>query len=131
MRLRNLIIGLAISAAACGPGADPGAGSTPKNYNVITAEELSDPEIAIGDALAAVKKLRPQFLVRRGTINGTTASAGTVQLSLNGGSLSPVEDMTRLRPGDIKEIRFLSDIDAAQRYGTNARNGPVIFVLTK
>lgn len=116
------------SAATNDPGTTVGAG---RNADVITAAELADPAIASGDALEAVQRLRPRFLMTRGTVSAKNSSAGTTHVSVDGGPLLPVDALSRLRPSQIAEIRYLSSSDAAQRFGTNAGSGGVIVVKSR
>jgi hypothetical protein len=54
-----------------------------------------------------------------------------VRVSINGGSLGPLTDLERVRTANIKEIRYLTATDAAQRFGTSSQAGPVILVVPK
>jgi len=126
---------LLVAAAACAGGGSPategsavGAG---RNADVITAAELSDPAIASGDALEAVQRLRPRFLMTRGAMSVKNTTAGSTHVSVDGGPLLTVDALSRLRPSQILEIRYLSASDAAQRFGTNAGSGGVILVKSK
>jgi hypothetical protein len=126
-------------ATACAGNQSPGSEPAPLNAagdptarksDVITAEELADPAVNMGDALEAVRRLRPSFLVTRGAASFRTGP-GTVHLSIDGGALVTIENLSRMRPNEIAEIRYLSAPDAAQRFGTNAGSGGVILVKTK
>jgi hypothetical protein len=121
-------IACASGSSASDPGTTVGAG---RNADIISAAELSDPAIASGDALEAVQRLRPRFLMTRGAISAKVAQAGTTHVSVDGGPLLTVDALSRLRPSQIAEIRYLSASDAAQRFGTNAASGGVILVKSK
>ena len=131
------IAALCVLAAACSgnpaPAVDPnaGRGTTARRTDVITAEELADPTVSSGDALEAVRRLRPGFLMSRGASSIRDPSAGSVHVSIDGGSLGTLDNLSRLRPNQIAEIRYLSAADAAQRFGTSAGSGGVIVVKTK
>ena len=132
-RLYSSLLLMAAIACASGssandPGTTMGAG---RNADIITAAELADPAIASGDALEAVQRLRPRFLMTRGAISAKNASAGSTHISVDGGPLLTVDALSRLRPAQIAEIRYLSSSDAAQRFGTNAGSGGVILVKSK
>jgi hypothetical protein len=125
---------LLVAAIACAstpasePGTTVGAG---RNADVITAAELSEPAVASGNALEAVQRLRPRFLMTRGAVSAKNPSAGSTHVSVDGGPLLGVDQLSRLRPSQIAEIRYLSASDAAQRFGTNAGSGGVILVKSK
>lgn len=114
------------------PGGDPGATSTAtRRTDIITADELADPSVSTGDALEAVRRLRPSFLVSRGASSMKNTTAGSVHVSIDGAPLLTVDNLSRLRPAQIAEIRYLNATDAAQRYGTGAGSGGVILVRSK
>ena len=133
----SCIAALLVLVAACSsnpvPGADPGAGAvaTSRKSDVITADELADPTVSMGDALEAVRHLRPGFLMTRGASSIRNTTAGTVHVSVDGGSLITVDNLSRLRPNQIAEIRYLSAADAAQRFGASAGSGGVSLVKSK
>lgn len=124
-----------VAAMACASGSsanDPGTTvGVGRNADVITAAELSDPAVASGDALEAVRRLRPRFLMTRGAVSAKNPSAGSTHVSVDGGPLLGVDQLSRLRPSQIAEIRYLGASDAAQRFGTNAGSGGVILVKSK
>ena len=121
-------------AAGCtanpAPGTDASAAAM-KNPDIITAAELEDSQVASGDVLQAIQRLRPRYLMSRGSVSGQKADAGTVHVSIDGGALLTLDNLTRLRPTAIAEIRYLSATDAAQRFGTAAGSGGVILVKSK
>ncbi len=98
---------------------------------MITAAELSDPSVASGDALEAVRRLRPRFLAFRGTQSIRMAEAGQVHLSIDGGPLQAISNLSRMRPTELKEIRYLNSSAAAQQFGTTAGSGGVILVRSR
>lgn len=127
---------LLVAAMACASGSssasDPNAPATAsRNADVITTEELADPSVSSGTALEAVQRLRPRFLMTRGAVSGRNTSAGSVHISVDGGPLLTVDNLSRLRPSQIAEIRYLNSSDAAQRFGTSAASGGVILVRSK
>lgn len=127
---------LMVAAMACASGSssanEPNTATTSgRNADVITAEELADPSVASGDALEAVQRLRPRFLMTRGAMSVRNVTAGSVHVSIDGGPLLTVDNLSRLRPNQIAEIRYLNASDAAQRFGTNAASGAVILVKSR
>lgn len=81
--------------------------------------------------LETVQRLRPRFLVVRGQTSILVKGAGQLHVSLDGGPLQSLDLLTRLRPGELSEIRYLNAPDAAQRFGTASGAGPVILLTTK
>ncbi len=58
-------------------------------------------------------------------------AAGQVHLSLDGGALQAISNLSRMRVAEIAEIRFLSATEAAQRFGTVAGSGGVILLRSR
>ncbi len=125
------IVTLGVVMACSGNPAPSADSSATRRPDVITAEELADPSVAAGDALEAVRRLRPSFLVTRGVSSIKNTSAGSVHISIDGAPLLTVDNLARLRPAQIAEIRYLNSSDAAQRFGTSAGTGGVILVRSR
>jgi hypothetical protein len=133
-----LVVGLS-SMGACGnrpTAAAPGTTGAPepairRDPNVITEQEMSDPSVASGDALSAVRKLRPNFLQTRGTGSIQNKNAGSIHVSINNGPLLTLSDLSGMRATDVKEVRYISASDATQRFGTAAGTGGVLLVKTR
>ena len=106
------------------------ATSAKPNPNLITATELADESVKRGDALAAIRHLRPGFLVSRA--GGTSQKgAGTTHVSIDGGPLVALSALSDIPANEVAEIRYLSAPDAAQRFGSAAGSGPAILVKRK
>jgi hypothetical protein len=154
MRQFSAFAALSLAAAsACTP--KPGAGvsggtATPsatapanRNRDVITKEELTASNVSSLSVLDAVRSLRPHFLSVRGQNTmpakegndpekkqiGDTES-GKVHASIDGNKVVSIEELAGLRAGTVVEVRFLSPAAAMQRFGSTARQGPVILVKT-
>jgi hypothetical protein len=128
--------GAALVAAcfACAAGSSAGTGPTlvrSADANVITAAELSDPAVSGYDALTAVQRLRPAFFRTRGFGSVKDSTAGIVHVSVDGGALFTVDYLSGLRTSDLAEVRYLTAIEATQRFGTAAGTGGVILVRSK
>jgi hypothetical protein len=98
---------------------------------VITAEELSGPSVSSGNALEAVRRLRPNFLTVRGTTSIMNSTAGSVHVSVDGAPLQTLDALSRLQARDVSEIRYLNPTSATQRFGVGAGSGGVILVKSK
>ena len=118
-------------ARSSGGGAPSTATTASRGSDVITAQELADASVSAGDALEAVRRLRPRFLATRGSGSIRIASAGSVHISVNGGPLLTLTELSRMRPGEIAEIRYLNATEATQRFGTLAGGGGVLLVKSR
>ena len=129
---------LLVAAGGCARAAAPAAGdrSAPqpartavrRNPNVITRDQLADPSLSRSSALEAVRLLRPTFLVYRGAISVNDPGAGSVRVSIDGSSVSSLDDLAAIRASDVRSIRYLSASDATQRFGIASGGSPVIVV---
>src|SRR4051812_31329549 len=128
-----LMLGVLAACASSTQGATQASSSrpAPKDINVIAATELEDPAVQGTDALSAIRHLRPSYFLVRPGGSIQNKSAGTVHVSIDGGSLQTVDNLGRYRVNDIGEVRYLNANDATQRFGTAAGGGGVIQVKTK
>jgi hypothetical protein len=128
----TLLLAAALGCARRTPSdSDRRPSGASRGSDVITAAELSDPSVASGDALEAVRRLRPRFLASRGAQSIRIAGAGQVHLSIDGGPLQAIGNLSRMRPSELSEIRYLNSTDAAQQFGTAAGSGGVILVRSR
>lgn len=132
---RTLALLLVLAASCAKPAASTGgAAPTParaqRNPDVISPEELQDPTIAGGDAMTAIRQLRPAFFRTRGPQSFSNASAGQVQISQDFGPLQPVGNLSAIETRSLVEVRYLNAVEAQNRFGINANGGPVIVLLT-
>jgi hypothetical protein len=112
------------------PSGSPVAERAKRNPNVISREELQDPTIAGGDAMTAIRQLRPAFFRNRGPQSFSNATAGQVQISQDFGPLQPLSQLSALDTRSLVEVRYLDANDAQSRFGINANGGPVIVLLS-
>jgi hypothetical protein len=134
--MRHLpIVVLVTALAACGGSSgqqvQQSSRVAPKDINLVTAKELEDPAVQGTDALSALRHLRPGYFLSRPGGSIQNKSAGTVHVSIDGGSLQTVDNLSRYRVNDIAEVRYLNSTDATQRFGTAAGSGGVILVKTR
>ena len=133
-RISAIALLLVYTACASGSAASTTDGSTPSastNPDVITAAEIAaDPTIAAGDAMQAVQRLRPRFLMARGNPGGSK-SGGVVHASIDGGPLVTTDNLSRYSASSIVEIRYVNATDAAQKWGTITAGAGVIMLKSK
>ncbi len=141
-----LACALVAVSAGCAPKT-PSAGArdvssaprTSRNRDVISLDDLNaDPTLRAQSVIDVIRSMRPQFLVNRGNnvMKDTAAKAlsdvdaGKVHASVDGGRIVEVTDLT-MTANDVEEIRYLNVAQANLRFGTAARQGPVILVTLK
>jgi hypothetical protein len=140
----SIIAGTLLSLAACTSSAtrDPkvvpaGAPSAEAPHSsiadsdILSGAALTDPMIAGSDVLEAIRRLRPRFLMKGPSGSIMNRNAGAVHASLDGAPLMSIDNLKRIRVGDVSEIRFLNSRDAALRFGSSAETGGVILVTTR
>lgn len=110
--------------------------SNPRNRDLITQQDLAaDPSLRALSVLEVIRALRPHFLNDHGTntIQGAGLSdpeAGKVHVSMDNGRIVPLSELSATHAGQVLEIRYLNAAQAMQKFGTAARQGPVILVTT-
>src|SRR5438270_13756248 len=129
---------LALIIAACASGSGAASASDPSTPSAarrggmgpITQADLSDPEFASASLFDAVRLLRPGFFSARGAVGGDAAQS-TVVVSIDGSAFSPLSTLNSVLASQVAEVRYLSAIDAAQRFGTTSTGGPVLLVTMR
>ena len=116
-------------------GAEASQAAAPnRDRSVITRDELNVPSITGLTVLDAIRTLRPTFLTNRGLstvpVRGADMEVGRVHASIDGTRIVTVDELANLRAGTVAEIRLLTPAQAMQKFGSNARQGPVILVKT-
>jgi hypothetical protein len=117
-------------------GADEARAPVSRNRDLITQADLSaDPSTLSQSVLEVVRNLRPHFLNDHGS-NALGASgisdpeAGKVHASVDNGRIVSVSELSGMHANQVIEIRYLNAGQAMQRFGSAARQGPVILVTT-
>ena len=130
--LALLLSGCASAHTGASAAGDAGAAATRaprRDANVLTAAEIESRGANTGSAYDAVARLRRSFLTYHGFSGGSTG--GAVLASVDGSALSGVAALRSVSARNVAEIRYLSAVDAAQRYGTTANSSPVVLVTQK
>jgi hypothetical protein len=102
-----------------------------RDRNVITYDELQDPTVVGGDALTALRHLRPAFFAYRGPTGSSQGSGGggETMVSIDYGPLQRIDYLSTITTQGMKEVRYLDANDAQNRFGLNANGGAVIVLL--
>jgi hypothetical protein len=133
---RRLALVLLVAAACAKPTKSTTGGEAAseqraaRDPNKISTAELQDPTIAGTDAATAIRQLRPAFFRTRGPQSFGNTSAGFVQISQDYGPLQSLNQLSAIDTRSLVEVRYLSAVEAQQRFGINANGGPVIVLLT-
>ena len=122
-------LALAASCASAAGGAAPSTSSSSSDPNVLTSAEIASAKAGEGNIYDAIARLRPRFLQTQGR-RGKDPS-GDILMSMGGGDLSSADALRYIPATTVREVRFLSANDAAQRFGVRANTSPVILVTQK
>lgn len=107
-----------------------------RNRDLITQADLSaDPALRSQTVMEVVRTLRPHFLNDHGTntlgaAQGSDPEAGKVHVSVDNGRIVPLSELSSMHTNEVIEIRYLNAGQAMQKFGSAARQGPVIVVTT-
>ncbi len=105
-----------------------------RERDVITKEEMTRANVGSQNVIEVVTNLRPSFLNVRGLHNvaavGGDPEAGKVHASIDGNKLVSLDEVRNVVASTVKEIRYLNPAAAMQRFGGDAREGPVILITT-
>ncbi len=133
LRIRPLVAGLVVLAAACSSGArkaETGAAPVSRgaplrgSANLIVFDEIANS--GASDALQAVTLLRPSMLRgRNGNVKGSSGGAEIVVYidGMKSGGPGALNNVTAM---SIAEIRYISAADATTRFGTGHPLGAIL-----
>lgn len=131
MSLRSAVIGLALALGA-GLGCFHRGGLAPQagGHSLITRQELErSADLTLFDA---VSKLRPNFLKNRTVSAHGREPTGPMNLYVNGERMDSVDDLRRLSPTEVEEVRFYEPHQANLMFGRyNNAGGAIAVVLRK
>ena len=138
-KLVSMVIALTLAAtatvAACG-GSAPAAGAAPRpirgSLNLITSAEVESAGDDVVNAYDLVQRLRPGMMRARNLTAGNTGDGNVfgVIAYVDDIRLGDVEQLRTVMRATVREIRYISALDATTRWGTGHSNG-VIQVLIK
>ena len=117
---RSVVVGLVfvmvLSASACASGG--GGDRQRRSWSVITFQELDGLDAV--DCYEAIQRLRPWWI-------RTGPRRGMPRVVLNGVPLrADVHPLRGMLINGVREIRFLSALDATTRFGTGYVSGAIL-----
>jgi hypothetical protein len=127
----SFAIASALGASACTSSNAASGGATTsatpdagrRGGNFITQAEIE--QSGTTNALEAIKRLRPNFLVLRGTMSRNSSDIGIVVYS-NTAKMGNTSTLETIPTSEIKQVEFVSATDATQRYGVGHTHGAII-----
>jgi hypothetical protein len=122
-RLMPLLLVLLLSIPAC---SGRGAPSERRDPSVLTEAEIE--ASGYTDAFSMVQALRPQWLRTRGATSLTQREF--VQVYVDGSRMGSPETLQQLPVSTISSMRYLTGLEATQRWGLDHGAGAIV-VLTK
>ena len=118
-----LALTMALDLAACaGGGAAGAAGTTRRNPNQITTEELEEPSVVSLTVYDAIQRLRPNWLRARGASSVAFGGDQLPRVMVND-SPQTIDALRGMRATDVTGLEYLSGADATTLYGTGYVNG--------
>ena len=121
----TVVVGLTLTCAiACAAVARPASdiAPPPSSAQAITAREIAAAASST-TAYEAIERLRPLWLSARRTAERPVVYVDNIEFG-------DFEELYRISPADIEEIRLFRGYDATTRWGTGHTAG-VILVITK
>ena len=119
---------VAVGAATLHAGDPTRPSTSSRSRDVLLPDEFE--RTSARDAYGIVQQYRPQWLRSRGATSFMDASAGLVQVYVNGTRWGELERLREVALEDIVELRYRNAQEATMRYGTNHAGG-VIEVYTR
>jgi type IV pilus biogenesis protein CpaD/CtpE len=122
-----LLVGVASVLAGCASGSqarDPDVTVRRSDRNVITADEIE--QSGAVTAQQAVERLRPHMLQVRSGASVMSGNRDELQIYVDNIRMGGREILASLQAHEIREIRYMSAVDATNRYGTGHSHGAIL-----
>ena len=116
-----LSVAVLLATGCVSSGESSGAG---RSRDLITAEELM--AVPHNTTFEAVRALRPRWLLPRNMASLRNQQRHTPRVYVDGQFRGEIDELTRLAPHEVEEIRFMSASDATTRFGTNHIAGAIV-----
>lgn len=127
-RILLLLAGLSISTAGCARRLPPADALPPDRY-IITSQELEKAhELTLYEAVA---RLRPHFLRSRTISAYGKPETVPVHLYVDGDKMDSIDDLRRLTPASVQEVRFYEPQIANTIFMGGNNAGGVVAVILK
>ncbi len=118
----TLVVAALIWSGACASSGQSGGAS--RSRDLITSEELM--EVPYNTVFEAVRALRPRWLQTRNVSSLRSQERRTPRVYVDGQLRGEVNELSRLVPHEVAEMRFMSASDATTRFGTNHIAGAIV-----
>ncbi len=115
---------------ACAPATVQSAGPAPRRSTLLTAAEMREANVEIGNAYDAISRLRPTWLTKVTESFDTQATRQFARVFLDGRFYGELESLRNLDAGQIAEARFYSPAEAG-RFGLEGGVSGVIEITTR
>ena len=116
----------AVLVVACSAGA--GSDSNPAPRGVLTSEMVLETQES--DLLAAVQRLRPQWLRARGAARISGGNL-TVTVYVDDVRRGDVSFLRTIRIEGVNQVQFLTGAEATTRWGTGVAGGVILVSLRR
>lgn len=126
-RTLTLVVAALIWSGACASSGQ--SGSTSRSRDLITSDELM--EVPHNTVFEAVRALRPRWLQARNMASLRSQARHTPRVYVDGHFRGEINELSRLVPHEVAEIRFMSASDATTRFGTNHIAGAIVITTRR
>ena len=122
-----LVLWTTASVGACATATRQGAVTPQQDPRVISAAELTTPDVVGMNAYEAILKLRPKFF--QDNVAGASNKEGRrLEISVNGGRMRQPADLMSIPTATIAAIRYFTSGESVARFGMRSNLGPVILL---
>ena len=126
---RTLIVALATLAPALSPTESL---AQKRQRDVLTAAEIQASSAKSGNLHAAIRSLRPHFLVQaRGVRTLGNSISEPLAVFVDGARQTDVEALRTLQAVAVEDVRYLTPSEAGNQFGPKANGGALLVRLRK
>ena len=116
-------LGLITMAAALGCATTSGTTGARSSSNIITEQEITDAHVST--AYEVIQKLRPNFLVGRGSTSFNSKGLGTPNVYVDGQRFGDMNSLNTIAAIQVAGIRYYTVSEGSTRFGLDNTSGVI------
>jgi hypothetical protein len=130
MASKHLYLIAAVLSMACAPAAANSGGSAPRRSTFVTAAEMREANVEMGNAYDAISRLRPSWLTHVTESFDSPPKRQFSRVFVDGRFYGELESLRNFDAAQVAELRFYSPAESG-RFGMEGGVSGVIEITTK
>ena len=131
MSVKQFYLAALAGVIACASGGGPGSPTSVRKGTLLTAVEIVEAHADVNSAYDAVARLRPNWLLSKGSMSSNPAASDVAQVFVDGQLTGDVSTLRNIPAYYVAAIEYFDITQAGARFGIRAGAGGAIEVRMK